>query len=186
MQHFLRLGTAVLLSLALAVQASIAQSTRPSDLPAAAAGETEELHLYSMPTQIGTVARRTIRDRSGRVVREVFYSSNTFGKVPQTGQGLLVQSISVYYYDAAGRVDRVEHWGDQVRVEHNAYGPSGELARKWFVDADGVRRYEMRFKGSTTMTHLYFDDTGTYLRSVRGQLVDDVDLPHGWGMPTGG
>lgn len=186
MQHFLRSGTAVLLTLALAVQASTAQTTRPSDLPSAAAGETEDLQLYAMPTQIGTVARRTIRDGSGRVAREVFYSSNSFARVPQTGQGLVVQSIRVYYYDGAGRVDRVEHWGQDLRVEHNAYSPSGELVRKWFVDADGVRRYEMRFKGSTTMTRLYFDDTGTYLRSVRGQLVGDVDLPHGWGMPSGG
>lgn len=189
MQRFRRSGTTGLVTLALAVLTVSAQSLFPADLPSASAGETAELQFYAHPTQIGTVALRTIRDRSGRVAREVFYGSAAVELVHQIEKDLKLQSISVYHYDAAGRVGHVEHWeaGKRApRVEHNTYALSGELARKWYVEADGVRRYEMRFSGSRQLTDLYFDDTGAYLTSLRGQLVSDVDLPRGWGMTSAG
>ena len=113
------------------------------------------------------MACRTIRDRTGKVAREVFYYSASAGLVPQTGSDLRVQSVSVYYHDTKGRVDHIENWevGRRVpRVERNAYDTSGELSRKWFVEPDGVRRYEMRFSGLRKLADLYFDDTGNSYR----------------------
>jgi len=186
---FRKAGATGLFSLALVVLSVSAQSPFPADLPSASAGETAELQIYKHWTQIGTVARRTIRDPSGRIAREVFYTSDAAWLAPVAEKDLRVQSIRVYFHDAAGRVDHVEHWepGRRApRVEHNAYALSGELARKWYVDPDGIRRYEMRFRGRRQLTDLYFDDTGAYLTSLRGELVNDIDLPHGWGMTSGG
>ena len=170
------------------VLTGFAQAHFPAEAPSTIAGETAELQFYGRATQIGVVARRTIRDRSGRLAREVFYTSSAMNMVPLKEEDLRVQSISVYFHDIEGRIDRVEHWqkGSRVpRVEHNGYS-SDELIRKWFVEPDGVRRYEMRYSGSKTTTHLYYNDTGTYLTSIRGRLVSDVDLPHGWGNVSGG
>jgi hypothetical protein len=189
MQRFWKSGATSLFTLALALLTVSAQSPFPADQPSAPVGETDVLKFYGMTTQIGIVARRTIRDRAGRVAREVFYYSAASEPAPQSEKDLRVQSISVYYHDAKGRVDHIEHWqaGRRApRVERNAYDSSGELTRKWFVEPDGVRRYEMRFKDSRNLTHLYFDDTGAYLTSLRGQIVSDVDLPHGWGATSPG
>jgi len=160
------------------------QTSFPAEMPSAAAGETGELSNYGYPTQIGTVACRTIRDRTGRVAREVYYTGNLSSGAITPEQELHVQSIRVYYYDAKGRVDHVAHWErrkPKPRVEHNSYDAAGELTRKWYVDPDGVKRYEMRFRNHSTIAELYFDETGAYLTSLRGHLVSDLDLPHGWG-----
>jgi hypothetical protein len=175
-------------SLALGFPTVSAQTPFPADQASASAGETSELRFYGVSTQIGIVACRTIRDRTGKIAREVYYSAAT-GLVPQIERDLRVQSISVYFYDAKGRVDHIEHWEvgrRALRVEHNAYDTSGALSRKWFVEPDGVRRYEMRFSDSRKLADLYFDDTGLYLTSLRGQLVSDVDLLHGWGTTSNG
>jgi hypothetical protein len=171
------------------VLTAFAQSLPPSSMPSTAAGETTVLTLYPRSTQIGTIARRAIRDRWSKLTREVFYTARADESGGPTEKDLLVQLIKVYYYDDAVRVDHVEHWerGNRLdRVEHNKYDSSGELARRWFVEADGVRRYEMRFSSPKKLTDLYFDNTGTYLTSLRGQLVTDVDLPHGWGVINDG
>jgi len=95
-----------------------------------------------------------------------------------------VQSVDVYFYDSDGRVDRVEGRDANARaprVRLHEYLASGELARLKYVEVDGVRCYEQRQKGTTTLTDLYFDQTGTYLTGIRGQIPEDADLPHGWG-----
>jgi hypothetical protein len=162
----------------------------PPEFPSSEAGEKAELEMYGMATQIGIVARRTIRDRSGRIAREVYYGGPTNnGLGPSDEKDLGVQYIEVYFYDASKRVDHVERWEAGKRlpsVEHNAYDAAGELVRKWFVETDGVRRYETRFRDQSTFAELYFDDTGTYLTSLRWHLVNDIDLPHGWGKVGGG
>jgi hypothetical protein len=189
MQRFWTSVAADLFIVALAFLAVSAQSPFPADQPSASAGETAELHFYGVSTQIGIVARRTIRDRTGKIAREVFYYSAAFGPAPQTEKDLRVQSISVYFHDTKGRVDHVENWevGRRApRIERNAYDSSGGLSRKWFVEPDGVRRYEMRFSGSRKFADLYFDDTGSYLTSLRGKVVSDVDLLHGWGTTSHG
>jgi hypothetical protein len=183
------LRTAILVSLSLYVSSVLAQSQFPSDMPSTSNGETSELRLYGRATQIGTVALRTIRNRSGKIVREVYYHSHALETSSLTEKDLLVQSIRVFYHDVNGRVERVEHWTPHhatPRLEQNAYSESGELVRKWYVEPDGIRRYEMRYRGSRELTHLYFDDTGAYLTSLRGTVVSDVTLPHGWGDVNGG
>jgi hypothetical protein len=177
-----------LMILGLVVLAVSAQTRLPSPSPSTA-GETAALTIYPRFTQIGTRALRTIRDRSSRVMREVFYTTNRQDVEVPDENDLRVQLIKVYYYDEAGRVDHIEHWdrGSRLdRVEQNKYDSSGELTRKWFVEADGVRRYEMRFSGQKKFADLHFDDTGTYLTSLCGHLVPDIDLAHGWGKTKDG
>jgi hypothetical protein len=189
MQRFWKSVATGLVTVALSFLPVSAQGPFPADQPSASAGETAEIHFYGVATQSGIVACRTIRDRAGRVAREVFYASAAAELVPQAEKNLRVRSISVYFYDANGRVDHIEHWEvgmRALRIEHNAYDSSGALARKWFVEPDGVRRYEMRFSDSRKLADLYFDDTGAYLTSLRGQLVSDVDLLHGWGTTSHG
>ena len=187
MQRLLIAFTSV--AIVLIVATAVGQKSLPSDLPSSDAGETAELELYRMATQIGTIARRTIRDRAGRIAREVYYTSNGAPLAAPGEKDLRIQSIRVYFNDTSGRVDHVEHWDAArrlARVEQNAYDASGKLARKWYVEADGVKRYELRFRDSSTVSELYFDDTGAYLKSLRGELVSDIDLPHGWGATSGG
>jgi len=158
-------------------------------MPFESAGETADIHFYGRSTQTGVVARRTIRDRKGRVAREVYYHSAVPDRVALTERDLSLRSVSVYYYDASGRVDHIDEWpagSRKPRVEHNAYDSSGELTRKWFVEADGVKRYEMRFRDEGKFADLYFDETGAYLTALEGHLVGDVNLPHGWGTTSHG
>jgi hypothetical protein len=173
------------------------QAAFPPELPSMEAGETSEFEIYGMMTQIGTTARRTVRSRSGRIVREVYYGGSGFSGdpssphywVPPAEKDLHVQSISVYFYDKSNRIDHIEHWQSgerRPRVEHNVYDAKGELVRKWMVETDGVRRYEMRFRDDRKFADLYFDDTGSYLTSILGHVVSDIDLPHGWGKVSGG
>ncbi len=179
-----------LVSLAFMAVTTFGQSGFPSELPSTEKGETAELKLYGMVTQIGTVASRTIRDRSGKIVREVhYYGPWGNPSQPTAEKDLRVQSIKVYFYDTAGRVDHIEHWNAgerRPRVEHNVYDASGELVRGWFVERDGIKRYETRYRNQRTLVELYFDNTGSYLTSLRGHLVSDIDLPHGWGPTSGG
>ncbi|HYW70428.1 MAG TPA: hypothetical protein VE961_05310 [Pyrinomonadaceae bacterium] len=187
MRRVFRLTTVLLVVLAWVMVTVPAQERFPSDLPSAAAGETGELSYDFIDSGVLTV--RTIRDRSGKVVREAGYLVTLRGNPPFPEKDLQVQSVKVYYYDAAGRVDHIAYWWFKTPApsfEYYAYDSSGQLARKWFVTAEGVRRYEIRFKGSQQLGELYFDDTGKYLKAVRGHLAPDIDLPHGWGPASGG
>jgi hypothetical protein len=182
-------GVRIMVVLAVSVCSGLAQTHFPAELPSIAAGETSEIKFYPHPTQIGTVALRTIRDRTGRVDREIYYTSSAVNWAEPRENDLRVQSIKVYFNDTKGRVDRIEHWQTGSRapkVERNQYSETGQLTRTWYVETDGVRRYEIRFEELKSVTHLYYDDTGTYLTSLRGRLVSDVDLPHGWGVVNGG
>jgi hypothetical protein len=57
----------------------------------------EELQIYSFPTQVGTVARRTIRDQNGRIGKVIYYAlKGDFNQRPYTEDRLQEQSIEVY------------------------------------------------------------------------------------------
>src|SRR3954463_14743508 len=94
------------------VGTAFGQAAFPPELPSMEAGETSELEIYDMMTQIGTTALRTVRSRSGRIVREVYYSGSGFSGdpslphywVPPAEKDLHVQSISVYFYDKSNRI----------------------------------------------------------------------------------
>jgi hypothetical protein len=51
---------------------------------------------------------------------------------------------------------------------------------------DGVREYETRYLANRSVSHLYYDKSGTDLRAIQGMIPDDMDLRFGWGEPEGG
>src|SRR5262245_11223658 len=71
----------------------------------------EELQIYGFPTQIGTVAMRTIRDQNGRISKEIYYAlKDLHNRSPYTEDMLQEQSIVVYRYDDKGRQIASEHY----------------------------------------------------------------------------
>src|SRR5215470_292713 len=71
----------------------------------------EELRIYSLPTQVGTVAKRTIRDQNGRISKVIYYAlKDSFNQRPYTEDRLQEQSIEVYRYDDQGVQIAREHY----------------------------------------------------------------------------
>jgi len=149
----------------------------------------EELKIYGFPTQVGTVAMRTIRDQNGRISKEIYYALKGFHtRGPYTEDMLQEQSIVVYRYDDQGR-----------QIAREKYAPGMILDFRWGIrhedhekrrevkyTKDGVREYEIRFVANRSVSHLYYDKSGNYLRAIEGMIPEDIDLPFGWGEPEDG
>lgn len=148
-----------------------------------------QLSIYGIPTQIGTVARRTFRDSSGRVIREIFYTlKKDVPQPPYTKDMLEVQSTVLYDYDERGYKIRAEHYDARMildQVWETRYYENKEK-REIKSTPDGVRQYEIRYLDDRTVSHLYYDERGKNLVAVRGLIPRDIDLPFGWGEPVDG
>src|ERR1044072_5059365 len=84
-------------------QAVLLWALFPAYASSQAAGDTGELTIYPMPTQIGTIARRTFRDNQSRITKEIFYTGIPLARAPYTEAMLKVQSIVIHQYDESGQ-----------------------------------------------------------------------------------
>jgi hypothetical protein len=188
---------ALILLLLVATQASGQQPIKSLD--SARAGEVAgELVVYGMETQIGVAGRREFTNHDGRLLRTVFYRRrqsllSTPTKVDPAKEDLIPAFVVVYKYDEQARLIAEEHCDRSFmpsRILRHEYDSEGRQIRSWWEESDGIRRYEMRWSRDrgpgSKASDLYFDDTGTFLVGIRGELPKDIDLPHGWGMPVDG
>jgi len=98
------------------------------------------------------------------------------------------QSIVVYRYDDQGAQIASEHYAPgmildfrwEIRQEDH------EKRREVKYTKEGVREYEIRYLANRSVSHLYYDKSGDYLRAIRGLIPEDIDLPFGWGEPEDG
>jgi hypothetical protein len=158
---------------------SMGQSVPPGD----------ELQIYSFPTQVGTVARRTIRDQNGRISKVIYYAlKGNFNQRPYTEDMLQEQSIEVYRYDDQGVQIAREHYAPGMildfrwEIRHEDH----EKRREVKYTKEGVREYEIRYLANRSVSHLYYDKSGNYLRAIQGMIPEDIDLPFGWGESEDG
>jgi hypothetical protein len=96
----------------------------------------EELLIYGFPTQVGTVAMRTIRDQNGRISKEIYYAlKDLHNRSPYTEDMLQEQSIVVYRYDDQG-----------VRIASEHYVPGMILDFRWEIrHEDHEKRREVKY-----------------------------------------
>ena len=178
------------------IQPSNAQLKQQNLTNAAEKEQDGELNIYGVITQIGTVAKRTFRDNAGRIIKTIYYGldyrnlPNPFSfREPITEEMLAVQSINIHYYDQQGRQDRVEHYTPSFelsRIKQNKYGPNGRKIATIWLRPDESRKYEIRYHNGSSISHLYFDDTGQKLIAARGPVPKNMDLAYGWGRPVEG
>lgn len=149
----------------------------------------EELRIYSYPTQVGTVAMRTIRDQNGRISKVIYYAlKGDLNRRPYTEDRLQEQSIEVYRYDDQGAQIAREHYAPGMildfrwEIRHEDH----EKRREVKYTKEGVREYEIRYLANRSVSHLYYDQGGNDLRAIRGMIPEDKDLPFGWGEPEDG
>ena len=141
--------------------------------------DAKQLVVLDHRTALGIVAYRVVNDAEGRPVRKTFYD------------GRLQELRShTFEYDAAGRLEfkRRYYAGNKLFwTEQLHYWPDGGKRLVVRRTGKGVRCGETRFHQDGTATSLQFDHaTGTRLISITGALVDDVDLPGGWGDQVDG
>src|SRR5262245_7802238 len=149
----------------------------------------EELQIYGFPTQIGTVAMRTIRDQNGRISKEIYYAlKDLHNRSPYTEDMLQEQSIVVYRYDDQGRQIASEHYAPGMipdfrwEIRHENH----EKRREVKYTKEGVREYEIRYLANRLVSQLYYDKSGNDLVAIRGVIPEDMDLHFGWGEPEDG
>jgi hypothetical protein len=149
----------------------------------------EELHIYSFPTQIGTVAMRTIRDQNGRISKVIYYSlKGGHNRSPYTEAMLQEQSIEIYRYDDQGVQIAREHYAPGMILDFrwDIRHEDHEKRREVKYTKEGVREYEIRYLANRSVSHLYYDKSGNDLIAIRGMIPEDMDLPLGWGEPEAG
>jgi hypothetical protein len=130
----------------------------------------EKLVIYDMSTQNGTVVLRTFTDSGGRTVKEIYYTAAGF-RGPYTEDMLRPTSVRLYRYDDQGRKIRVEHRGPDMNLSgfwETVY--QGRDKAETMYAADGIRKYEIRYRGNMSVSHLYYDSLGKDL--VGGQGCD--------------
>lgn len=148
----------------------------------------EQLNIYSRQTQIGIIANRIFRDASGRVYKEIFYTGRNDARVPYTQEMLKERSIILYKYNEQGQRIRSEYYDAKMHLESVVgitYSGNKERREIKYTPA-GVRQYEIRYIDNSSVSHLYYDQSGKNLVSIRGLIPNDVDLPFGWGETIGG
>lgn len=149
----------------------------------------EQLNIYSNPTEIGTIAKRTFRDPNGRIYKEIFSTlRNDAARAPYSQDMLKEQSTVLYTYNDQGQNIRSEHYDGRMHLEfvlEVTYQGSKER-REIKYTPEGIRQYEIRYIDKRSVSHLHYDESGKNLVSVRGLIPNDVDLPFGWGKEIGG
>jgi hypothetical protein len=171
--------------------ASISAGSAAEQSPASSRdAHTGELQIYSHSTSIGTIACRTFRDETGRVAKEIYYTSTRgLRSHPPTEAELKVQSVYRYTYNQDGlRVKRdIRDPDNTIRtIIHSEYNSARKLVREWSEDGDGVRRWERHLHDDGQQSELKYDDLGKRVVTIRGQVRKDIDLPDGWGGSTNG
>ena len=148
-----------------------------------------ELTIYPMFGQTGVVANRTYRDDKGRLVKTVFYRAKERIEPPYKEEDLLIESIRIHKYDQQGREFREEHYSPDLKLNRimvTLYDSQGQKESIVWLNSKEVREYEIRYSDGKSVSHLYFDDSGTTLRAIKGVIPKDIDLGNGWGEPVNG
>ena len=156
-------------------------------IPALSGADT--LVIYPMETQNGTIARRTVTDEHQRPVREIYYRTNASPKSPTVESDLIPYVTRLYNYDRQGREEWMGEYSPKLILQRSfetLYEAEGRRQTRLWRDTDGIVRYQSRSENGSTVSHLYFDDTGKDLISIRGKIPPDMDMASGWGKPAGG
>lgn len=155
----------------------------------AALSESGTLEIYPMATQNGTSARRVFTDEHNRPTREIYYRAKSFTKNPEAESDLDAYLVRLYSYDRDGRNEWMGEYSPELILQRSLetlYNPAGQLTTRQWRDSDGIIRYQTRYPGGREASHLYFDDTGTRLVSIRGEIPSDIELASGWGKKVDG
>lgn len=155
-----------------------------------------DLTFYRSPTQLGTVAKRELRDVAGRIVETTYYVERP--AVPGvesrprqlTEENLTIQQYVLLSYDAIGRLAFLNRFGPDCRplsisqVRYDADGKSEGESTIWF-SRHGARIVEAWGTSPGPVTGITCDETGRILE-VTGPIPPNLDLPGGWGPELGG
>jgi hypothetical protein len=155
-----------------------------------AASPQPVVHCYDMPTQIGTAARREFRDTDGFIVKEIYYTSIEGTVRPSCAEHTLrVQSTRLYKRDSHGRVlveTELRPNGAVAGVWHYEYvANESHPSRRVLFDQRGRRQYEIRYRGGSEDSHIYFDGDGAVV-GVSGRVPDDLAVMLAWGIESNG
>lgn len=145
---------------------------------------TETLINYDQPTQTGVDARREYRNGAGQLVKEIYYYRSFRQPVKMS-----IHSIVKYKYDQKGREIREDHYLANMKLDRSLitkYATDGDKDRQTWIDASGVRTYEMRYDGIKCVSHLYFDESGNKLIGIHLAVPKDIKLAYCYGKPANG
>src|SRR5215211_7972340 len=128
--------------------------------------EQGELTIYPRDTQIGTIACRTYRDHQGHITKEVFYTGNLDARPPYTEAMLKVQSIAVYKYNEQGQKVKGEHYNANMALDHiwEILYERDNRRREVKRSPQGIKTYEIRYSGNSSISDLYYDNSGRNLK----------------------
>ena len=136
-----------------------------------------QLELYSEPTQIGTVARRTFTNENELPAKIIYYRSkrNLFG--PAIESDIYPYEIQLYIYRGHNETWRGFYSEDfrLLRSLETEYDEDDQRKTMRWRDADGIVRYIILSEANKVVSHLYFDDAGSKIIRVKGKLPPDVD-----------
>ena len=86
---------------------------------------------------------------------------------------LRVQRITTYERDARGRTivetDTGPFGGSRIVWRIDYVGDDMRPSRRTQFDADGRRRYEIRYSGGSEQSHIYYDEQGGVI-GIKGSL----------------
>jgi hypothetical protein len=167
----------------------------------------DRLYLYSMGTQVGTVAKAEKLDKKGRLAHLVYFNGSIEHpketlEVPtdQHGEWLgKLRPVVVEYYS-------YDHLDRLVETRRHAHAPNlpqvpflvkrvyeGDLKKEsiiTYLNLDGTKSHEIRRpdggKDWRKNCTLYFDSDGGKVVYFRGPLPDDVTWEWGWGEAVDG
>jgi hypothetical protein len=147
-------------------------------ISASALSESGALEIYPRATQIGTIARRVFTDERNRPFRAIYYRAKFFSIQPKDDSDLVPYETRLYSYDEVGREVWMGEYSPELilrRSLETLYDASGQLQARQWRDTDGIVRYQIRYAGGRSVSHLHYDATGSRVIKVQGEIPAWVD-----------
>ena len=148
-----------------------------------------QLTTYAMETQNGTVARCEHRNESGDPTKRVYYASrqrSAYG--PFVESDLVVREIVEFSYNDENQLARTDIYSSSrvlTGYRTRTYRADGTVVLDAFF-ADGTRHHRTIAPENSRKTVATFNDVGNTVVAIEGPVVEELDLPFGWGVAVQG
>jgi hypothetical protein len=131
--------------------------------------ENAELELYSSANELGIVARRIIRNESQQPTKIIYYRSKE-AQAPAMIHLLTYQDGKEVWM---GEYSEKFHL---LRSLETIYGANGDKIKTQWRDPDGIVRYVMLWDSGKIVSHLYYNQSGTEIETIRGKIPEGIDI----------